>query len=178
MFSLRQAVLRQYRHSFRKAILNPNSIVLVVEDNLDRSETHHVYEALEGVYPPFEEQILRDSLDKGKAVVSVASLSLLPGAGQHGQFQPNGMLSTVGFCSLPARDITGRAIFWLSIGGGSASTDDDSLRDLRIGFGKDENIMCENLVGRYLRKFGRNLTLRAINQAINHTAWLTDFLTS
>ncbi|KAK4665502.1 hypothetical protein QC763_0063120 [Podospora pseudopauciseta] len=82
--------LSSYRNSFRNAILDPDSIVLVVQDNLDQSESKHVHEALAGVYPPFEEQIPRDSLNKGKAVVSVATLPLLPGSLRHGQFQPNG----------------------------------------------------------------------------------------
>lgn len=103
-----------YRNSFRNAILDPDSIVLVVQHNLDQSESKHVYEALAGVYPPFEEQIPRDSLNKGKAVVSVASFPPLPGSLRHGQFQPNGKVSTsLCWFIVAANSITDDVIFCL-----------------------------------------------------------------
>ncbi|KAI1123612.1 hypothetical protein F5Y10DRAFT_280787 [Nemania abortiva] len=80
--------LSSYRDSFRKAIRDPDSIVLVVEDALDQNESQQVYDALAKVYPPFEEQIPDEGLKKGKAVVSVAAFSLLPESSRHGQFQP------------------------------------------------------------------------------------------
>lgn len=89
--------MSSYRDSFRKAILDPDSIVLVVEDDLDRSESQHVYEALAGAYPPLEEQIPSNCLNKSKAVVSVASFSLIPGSQRHGQFQPDGIASSLLF---------------------------------------------------------------------------------
>ncbi|KAJ8132955.1 hypothetical protein O1611_g675 [Lasiodiplodia mahajangana] len=90
--------LSSYRDSFRKAIRDPDSVVLVVEDSLDRNESEKVYDALARVYPPFEEQIPDEGLRKGKAVVSVAAFSLLPESSRHGQFQPEGPLLT---CSCP-----------------------------------------------------------------------------
>ncbi|KAJ8120053.1 hypothetical protein ONZ43_g3140 [Nemania bipapillata] len=80
--------LSSYRDSFRKAIQDPDSVVLVVEDSLDQTESQQVYDALAKVYPPFEEQIPDDGLRKGKAVVSVAAFSLLSGSSRRGQFQP------------------------------------------------------------------------------------------
>lgn len=38
--------LSSYRSSFRRAVLEPDSVVLVVEDDLDRSEAARVYDAL------------------------------------------------------------------------------------------------------------------------------------
>ena len=84
--------LSSYRNSFRNAILDSDSIVLVVEDNLNTTEASKVYEALAGVYPAFDEQIPKEMLEKGKAVVAVASFSLLPNSKRHGQFQPEGAL--------------------------------------------------------------------------------------
>ena len=85
-----QDTLSSYRNSFRNAILDPDSVVVVVEDTLDRAEASHVYGALAAVYPSFEEQIPKESLKKGNAIVSVASFSLLPNSPRHGQFQPEG----------------------------------------------------------------------------------------
>ena len=85
-----QDTLSSYRNSFRNAILDPDSVVVVVEDTLDRAEASHVYDALAAVYPSFEEQIPKESLEKGNAIVSVASFSLLPNSPRHGQFQPEG----------------------------------------------------------------------------------------
>lgn len=82
--------LSSYRDSFRKAVLDPDSIVLVVEDTLDRNESSKVYDSLAKAYPSFEDQIPDDLLKQGKAVVSVASFSLLPDSARHGQFQPEG----------------------------------------------------------------------------------------
>ncbi|KAI0109471.1 hypothetical protein GGR51DRAFT_558161 [Nemania sp. FL0031] len=83
--------LSSYRDSFRKAIQDPDSVVLVVEDSLDQNESQHVYDALAKAYPPFKEQIPDECLKKRKAVVSVAAFSLLPGSSRHGQFQPQGL---------------------------------------------------------------------------------------
>lgn len=84
--------LSSYRDSFRKAVLDPDSIVLVVEDTLDRNESSKVYDSLAKAYPSFEDQIPDDLLKQGKAVVSVASFSLLPDSARHGQFQPEGFV--------------------------------------------------------------------------------------
>jgi hypothetical protein len=80
--------LSRYHDSFRNAILDPDSVVVVAEDSLDRAEAGHVYGALAEAYPPFEEQIPKEALGKTKAVVPVANFSLLPGSPRHGQFQP------------------------------------------------------------------------------------------
>lgn len=80
--------MSSYRDSFRNAVLDPDSIVLVVEDTLDQKESIHVYDALEAAYPPFDEQIPKDMLENGKAIVSAATFSLLPHSARHGQFQP------------------------------------------------------------------------------------------
>ncbi len=82
--------LSSYRNSFRNAILDPDSAAVVVEDTLDRAEAGHVYDALAADYPSFEEQIPKESLEKGKAIVSVAAFSLLPDSPRQGQFQPEG----------------------------------------------------------------------------------------
>ncbi|KND87485.1 hypothetical protein TOPH_07896 [Tolypocladium ophioglossoides CBS 100239] len=82
--------LASYRRSFLRALFDPDSIVVVVEDTLDETESNRVYNALASVYPPFDEQIPKDLLDQGKAVVAVASFSLLPDSARHGQFQPEG----------------------------------------------------------------------------------------
>jgi hypothetical protein len=71
-------------------VLDPDSVVLVVEDTLQRNETIHVYDALAPAYPPFDEQIPKDMLMNGMAIVSAASFSLLPHSARHGQFQPEG----------------------------------------------------------------------------------------
>ena len=88
--------LSSYRNSFHKAVLDPNAVVLVVEDTLDKHESSKVYNALASVYPPFEEQIPGYMLDRGRAIVSVASFSLLPNSSRRGQFQPEGMISSPG----------------------------------------------------------------------------------
>ena len=82
--------LSSYRNSFRKAILDPDAIVLVAEDSLDRNEAGAVYNSLAADYPPFSEQIPRDVLETGKVIVAVSSFTLLPGSPWHGQFQPEG----------------------------------------------------------------------------------------
>lgn len=84
--------LSSYRDSFRKAILNHDSVVLVAEDTLDPNESRQVYDALAKVYPQFGDQIPDESLRNGKAVVSVAAFSLLPESSRRGQFQPEGLL--------------------------------------------------------------------------------------
>jgi len=84
--------LSSYRSSFGTAILDSDSVVLVVEDNLNTAEASNVYEALAGVYPAFDEQIPKEMLEKGKAVVAVASFYLLPNSKRRGQFQPEGAL--------------------------------------------------------------------------------------
>lgn len=82
--------LSSYRNSFRKAVLDPDAVVVVAEDDLDINEASKVYDALASVYPPFKDQMPHDVLDRGKAIVSVASFSLLPNSPRHGQFQPEG----------------------------------------------------------------------------------------
>ncbi|KAH6709013.1 hypothetical protein BKA61DRAFT_677917 [Leptodontidium sp. MPI-SDFR-AT-0119] len=77
-----------YRDSFRKGVLDPDSIVLVVEATLDQKESIHVYDALAAVYPPFDVQIPKDMLENGKAIAAAAIFSLLPHSPRHGQFQP------------------------------------------------------------------------------------------
>ncbi|KAK0654211.1 hypothetical protein DIS24_g5386 [Lasiodiplodia hormozganensis] len=80
--------LASYRNSYRNAISNKNAIVLVAEDTLNRSEKDSVYGALAESYPSFEEQIPDEHLKAGKAIVAVASFSLLPDSQRSGQFQP------------------------------------------------------------------------------------------
>lgn len=84
--------LASCRKSFRSAILDPDSVVLVVEDTLNETEAASVYAALSGVYPPFEQQIPKHLLDQNKAVVAVASFALVPNSNRRGQFQPHGKL--------------------------------------------------------------------------------------
>ncbi|KAH7008857.1 hypothetical protein EDB80DRAFT_872648 [Ilyonectria destructans] len=79
-----------YRKSFRSAILDPDSVVLVVEDTLNETEVASVYAALSGVYPSFEQQIPKHLLDQNKAVVAVDSFALAPNSSRRGQFQPHG----------------------------------------------------------------------------------------
>ncbi|KAK3337585.1 hypothetical protein B0T19DRAFT_413124 [Cercophora scortea] len=81
--------LSSYRSSFRTAILDPNSIVLVIEATLDRNESSKVYDALADSYPAFEDQIPDDMLQKNRAVVSVAAYSLVTDSPRRGQFQPD-----------------------------------------------------------------------------------------
>lgn len=61
-----------------------------MEGKLNTTEASTVYEALASVYPAFDEQIPNEMLEKGKAVVAVASFSLLPNSKRHGQFQQEG----------------------------------------------------------------------------------------
>ncbi|KAI4686781.1 hypothetical protein J4E81_008442 [Alternaria sp. BMP 2799] len=83
-----QDTLASYRDSFRKAIKNPDSIVIVAEHQLNRSEKDQVYDELAAAYPAFEDQIPGDALAKDRVIVAVASFSLLPDSKRKGQFQP------------------------------------------------------------------------------------------
>ncbi|KAH6988120.1 hypothetical protein BKA56DRAFT_669689 [Ilyonectria sp. MPI-CAGE-AT-0026] len=82
--------LASYRKSVRSAILDPDSVVLVVEDTLNETEAASVYAALSAVYPSFEQHIPKHLLDQNKAVVAVAGFSLVPNSNRRGQFQPHG----------------------------------------------------------------------------------------
>jgi hypothetical protein len=76
--------MSSYGDPFRNAVLDPDSIVLVVEDTLDQKESIHVYDALAAAYPHFDEQIPKDMLENGKAIVSAATFSLLPHSARYG----------------------------------------------------------------------------------------------
>jgi len=86
--------LASYRNMYRKAIFDPNVVVLVVEDSLDKNEIDSVYDSLAKVYPDWEHQIPLESLKAGKAVVGITSLALLPDSPRSGQFLPDDMLLT------------------------------------------------------------------------------------
>ena len=91
--------LSSYCNAFLNALLDPDSVVLVTEDTLDQKEASHIYDALRNVYPPLDEQIPRDMLDSGRAIVSVATVSLLPNSSRHGQFQSEGRCHDLALCS-------------------------------------------------------------------------------
>ncbi|KAK3115467.1 hypothetical protein LTR53_005169 [Teratosphaeriaceae sp. CCFEE 6253] len=82
--------LASYRHMYQSCIIDPSVIVLVAEDDLNKSEAEAVYGALADAYPPWSAQIPPESLQDGKAIVGIASLSLQAGSARHGQFQPDG----------------------------------------------------------------------------------------
>lgn len=109
--------LASYRKSFRSAILDPDSVVLVVEDTLDETEAASAYAALSGVYPSFEQQIPKHLLDQNKAVVAVASFSLVPNSNRRGQFQPHG--------KLPWHPFSQRSV--LTLAGDNAEAPDDAV---------------------------------------------------
>lgn len=109
--------LASYRKAFRSAILDPDSVVLVVEDTLNETEAASVYAALSGVYPSFEQQIPKHLLEQNKAVVAVACFSLVPNSNRRGQFQPDG--------KLPWDPFSQRAV--LTLAGDDAKAPDDPV---------------------------------------------------
>ncbi|KAH7075702.1 hypothetical protein BKA63DRAFT_469992 [Paraphoma chrysanthemicola] len=72
--------IASYLADYTAALKDPACAVLVAEDDLEADEAGHVYEALRSAYPcpPLRQ----------KGIVGVCSLSLKPGSGYMGCFQP------------------------------------------------------------------------------------------
>jgi hypothetical protein len=82
--------LASYRNMYQRGIVDPNIIVLVAEDHLNKAEVESVYGPLADVYPSWSDQLPPDSLKDGKAIVGITSLSLQSGSARKGQFLPDG----------------------------------------------------------------------------------------
>ena len=83
--------LASYRSLYRQAILDPDSIVLVIEDNYNKDEVKKVYDALSIVYPALEKQLPPEKLESGSVIVGLGSLSLKADRSRYGLSQPDGM---------------------------------------------------------------------------------------
>ena len=83
--------LASYRSLYQQAILDPDSAVLVVEDDFQEDEVKEVYDALSIVYPPLEKQLPPEKLESSSVIVGVGSLSLKSDRSRYGLFQPEGM---------------------------------------------------------------------------------------
>ncbi len=83
--------MANYRAEYQQGILHLKSVVLVAEDKYEEDEVNSVYDALENIYPPLDNQVPPEVICSGKIIVAVASLSLRPGSSRKGQFLPEGV---------------------------------------------------------------------------------------
>ncbi|KAK6503703.1 hypothetical protein TWF481_008707 [Arthrobotrys musiformis] len=86
--------MASYRSEYHSSILDPNTVVIVVEDTLNPNEGSKAYPALskayhEGIEPSLtsdQQQVIGQDLRK--VIVGVASLTFQDGSNRRGQFQP------------------------------------------------------------------------------------------
>lgn len=71
-------------HEYHASIIDPNTVVLVAEDELEPNENEQVYEALRKspLHVPGDNPLAR-------VIVGICSITLKPGSSFVGQFQPN-----------------------------------------------------------------------------------------
>lgn len=91
-------VLAGYRMVYRRAILDPQSVVFVVEAVLDQNEVDAVHTRQAKSYPPLVDQLPPEGLKDGRAIVGVTSLTLQEGSARAGQFQTKGTGSRYSGC--------------------------------------------------------------------------------
>ena len=85
-------MVASYEDSFKKAILNPQQVVLVVEDVFESSEAQFVFPELSAFLSAqktrFDSVPTADSaLETHRVIVSTVILSLIPDSTFHGRFQ-------------------------------------------------------------------------------------------
>jgi len=85
--------LASYGREYQQAILDPETAVLVIEDEYRKDEVSLAYDALSIVYPTLDEQLPPEELASSSLIVGVASLRLQPQSARYGAFQPEGEIS-------------------------------------------------------------------------------------
>ncbi len=85
--------LASYRKEYHQAIIDPKTVVLVIEDDYKKDEVTRAYDALSIVYPSFHKGIPPEEWPSRKMIVGVGSLRLQPHSARHGTFQPEGEIS-------------------------------------------------------------------------------------
>lgn len=82
--------LASYRRLYQQAILDPKSVVLVVEDGYRKDEVTNAYDALSIVYPPLQDQLPPEQMESDSVIVGVGSVSLQAAKSRYGLVQPEG----------------------------------------------------------------------------------------
>ena len=88
-----QDTLASYRAEYRRAILDPMSAVLVVEDEYEKDELKRVYDELRVVYPPLKDQMFSDKFQSGKVIVGITHLGLQPDTVRCAEFSTKGLMN-------------------------------------------------------------------------------------
>ncbi len=85
--------LASYGREYQQAILDPETAVLVIEDEYRKDEVSLAYDALSIVYPTLHEQLPPEEWASSSLIVGVGSLRLQPQSARYGTFQPEGEIS-------------------------------------------------------------------------------------
>lgn len=85
--------LASYGREYQQAILDPETTVLVIEDEYRKDEVSLTYNALSIIYPTLHEQLPPKEWVSSSLIVGIGSLRLQPQSARYRTFQPEGEIS-------------------------------------------------------------------------------------
>ena len=68
--------IASYATSCQSGILDPDSVVIVAEQQYNKDETAYVFDELKDNYPALEDQVSPESVASGRVIVGTATFSL------------------------------------------------------------------------------------------------------